>query len=60
MEKAEVFIHVSDAVFIAFRLRVPLLVWMHLLPLRLGRLNRALTVDRFLDAGCRHPLSLAL
>ncbi len=34
MEKAEVFIHVSDAVFIAFRLRVPLLVWMHLLPLR--------------------------
>ena len=26
----------------------------------LGRLNRALTVDRFLDAGCRHPLSLAL
>ena len=28
--------------------------------LSVGRLNRALTVDRFMDSGCRHPLSLAL
>ena len=26
----------------------------------LGCLNRALTIDRFLDSGCRNPLSFAL
>jgi len=32
----------------------------HKAPYELGRLNRALTLDRFLDSGGRHPLSFAL
>jgi len=32
----------------------------HTIYVELGRLNRALTVDRFLDSGCLHPLSFAL
>ena len=35
-------------------------LWTLLLQAVLGCLNRALTVDRFLDSGCQTPLSFAL